>query len=352
MLPSRKILAVTAAATLTAGLAVASPVSARPDANSTVCVVADPSGFDDAAFNSAVLAGAEQAVRRLSVALVTADPGSEAGIADAVDAWAGSGACDLIIGVGFVAGLAMERSLLDFPQQRFSVIDSILPVAGNAVSVVFQTDQAAFQSGYVAAAASTTDKVATYGGLPIPSVTDFMNGYALGVEYYNTTTGSGVQLLGWDVSTQSGLFTFDFADPALGYSITQDLFDQGADTVFPVAGSTGLGSYYAAVARKTATGANVRVVYPDFDPFELFDRDPAKVLLTSALKNFDVATSSLIESLADESWASGIIVEDLASGGVDLAPFHRTNNQVPGPVRPALRDIRAGILDGTIAALP
>ena len=158
-------------------------------------------------------------------------------------------------------------------------------------------------------------------------------------------------MLGWDVGTQSGLFSFTFQDPALGFAIAGDLFDQGADTVFPVAGATGLGTYDAAVERK-ATGEEVRVVYPDFDPFKLFDRDREKVLLTSAVKNFDVAAYRQIEALVDGSWASGLVLENLATGGVDLAPFHRTNNQVPGFVRPALRDIRAGIVNGTIPTLP
>jgi basic membrane protein A len=237
------------------------------------------------------------------------------------------------------------------PDQRFSAIDHVFVTAGNAVSVTFRADQPSFLAGYTAAAASETGKVATYGGLPIPPVTDFMNGYALGVEYFNTRHGADVEVLGWDLDTQSGLFSFTFTDPAVGFALTQDLFDQGADTVFPVAGATSLGSYDAAVERKTA-GSDVRIVYPDFDPFDQFDRDRARVLLTSAIKGFDVATYHQIEALVDGSWASGLVVEDLASGGVDLAPFHRTNNQVPGLVRPALRDIREGIIDGSIPTLP
>lgn len=351
MVPSPKMLASITALLLAPAILTAAPAAARSNMKGTVCVVADPAGFDDAAFNSGVLAGAEQASRRLQVGLVTADPGTEAGIADAIDTWATSGDCDLIIGVGFIVGAVMEPFLLDHPDQRFAGIDHVFVNPGNAASVIFESDQPAFMAGYVAAAASTTDKVATYGGLPIPPVTDFMNGYALGVDYFNAQTGGTVDLLGWDVGTQSGLFSFDFANPALGFAIANDLFDQGADTVFPVAGATGLGTYYAAVERKAA-GEDVRVVFPDYDPFELFGRDRAKVLLTSAVKNFDVATYRQIEALVDDSWTSGLIFENLESGGVDLAPFHRTNNQVPGFVRPALRDIRAGIVNGTIPTLP
>ena len=50
----------------------------------------------------------------------------------------------------------------------------------------FDTAQAAFLAGYLAAGYSKTGKVATYGGLKIPPVTIFMDGFADGVAHYNT----------------------------------------------------------------------------------------------------------------------------------------------------------------------
>jgi basic membrane protein A len=347
---AQRFLSVAAAFAAAPGVLVAATAGAERLADTTVCVVADPAGFDDNAFNTNVLAGADEASKKLQVDLITADPGTEAGIAAVVDAWAASGECDLIIGVGFIAGIAMEDSLLDYPAQRFAVIDYVFQTQGNAVSVTFRADQAAFLAGYVAAA-SSTGRVGTFGALPFPSVTDYMNGYALGVEYFNARTGNAVEVLGWDLENQTGLFSGSFSDPALGFSLADDLFAQGADTVFPVAGGTSVGAYEAAVQRKLA-GEEVRIVYPDFDAYATFGRDPAKVLLTSAEKRFDVATYNLIESLVDGSWTPGLTIEDLASGGVDLAPFHRTNSQVPGAVRSTVRDVTAGIVAGTIPTLP
>ena len=54
----------------------------------------------------------------------------------------------------------------------------------NLWTQVYATDQAAFLAGYAAAAASNTGKVGVFGGVDIPQVTDFMDGFALGVEYY------------------------------------------------------------------------------------------------------------------------------------------------------------------------
>jgi len=43
-----------------------------------------------------------------------------------------------------------------------------------------------------------TGIVGTYGGLDIPPVTAFMDGFYLGVQKYNEVKGTDVQVLGWD----------------------------------------------------------------------------------------------------------------------------------------------------------
>ncbi len=346
--PGKKM-ALLATLGLLGGLVAASPTAAS-GSRETVCLVADPGGFRDGAFNANALAGAQKAARRFDVRLVTADPRFDAGIASTLERWVAGDRCDLIIAVGF-AGIVMEPFVDAHPDQRFAAIDHRLPASDNSASVAFAVDEAAFLAGYVAAAANDTGKVATYGGAPVPVVTDFMNGYALGVDYFNTRRGGSVEVLGWDVDTQSGVFTNDFDDPEQGYTLANDFFDQGADTVHPVAGRTGVGTYWAAVERKE-DGDEVRVVYVDYDPFRDFNGDRPRVLLTSVLKRTGVATYHQVEALADGSWTPGVVEENLASGGVGIAPYHRTSGQVPKFVRGDLRRIRAGIVDGSIPTLP
>ena len=60
------------------------------------------------------------------------------------------------------------------------------PAAKNLKPLVFNTAQSSFMAGYLAAGMSQTKKVGTFGGLKIPTVTIFMDGFAQGVEHYNT----------------------------------------------------------------------------------------------------------------------------------------------------------------------
>ena len=325
------------------------PASAN-DGNDKVCLIADSGGFDEAGFNAGALAGAQQAARKLHVELAAVAADTETEITELIAGFVADD-CDLIIGIGFRVGGPMEPFVFANPGQMFSVVDfDFASDYDNAASVQFRVDQPSFLAGYLAAGISETGKVGVYGGLDIPPVTVFMDGYALGVEYYNALYGTDVEVLGWDPDTRIGVFTFAFEDPEAGYAVTASLFDQGADTVFAVAGPTGEGSLDAAADRKL-DGDTVRVIEPDVDWYDAYG-DPARVLLTSVLKKTDVAVYHQIEALVDGTWTGGPVWEDLATDGVGLAKYHKTNNQVPDPIRDDLKAIQSGIVDGTIRTVP
>ncbi len=102
-------------------------------------------------------------------------------------------------------------------------------------------------AGYVAASVTKTGIVGTFGGVEIPTVTIFIDGFALGVEYYNQQHGTDVKLIGWDPYYRVGQFPGTFDDVHKGFERAEDLADEGADIIMPVAGGVGLGA--AALAR-------------------------------------------------------------------------------------------------------
>ena len=264
-----------------------------------------------------------------------------------IDGFVQSGGCDLIIG-DFVAGFAMEPFVGAYPDQRFSALDYIFDGdPTNARGVYFAADEPSFMAGYAAAFLTTTGAVGVFGGIQIPPVTLFMDGYALGVDYYNDQTGSDVQVVGWDPDSETGLFAGSFTDPALGYDAAQTLFDAGADTVLPVAGALQLGALEAAEDRKAA-GDDVRVIGVDSDLYRQMDGDPSRVILTSVTKEYDVGVYHLISDLVKDRWEPGVAIENLKTHGVDLAPWHKLNRDVPGQLRKELRQIRRAIINGNI----
>jgi basic membrane protein A len=229
------------------------------------------------------------------------------------------------------------------PNVKFSIVDNTYdPVISNVNSQAFQTDEAAFLAGYLAAGVSKTGTVGTFGGMQIPTVTIFMDGFARGVDYYNTAHSASVKVLGWDSKAQTGLFTNDFNDQQKGNDMAVSLMDEGADIILPVAGPVGLGAAAAVKAR-----GNAYIIGVDSDWY-LTAPDYKDIELTSVMKMMDTTTVTVIKSAMDGSFKGGNIVGTLANGGVALAPYHDLDSKVPATLKTELDQVKADILSGKI----
>jgi basic membrane protein A len=175
-------------------------------------------------------------------------------------------------------------------------------------------------------------------------VTIFMDGFYYGVQKYNADNGTDVKVIGWDPAKQKGLFTENFESLDDGRTFAQNLVDEGADIVMPVAGPVGLGS--AALASELGTD-KLMIIGVDSDQYES-DTANQGAYLTSVLKNMDVTTFNAIQSVVDGTFAGGVTVGTLDNGGVGLAPFHDFDAAVPAELKAQLDEISAGIIDGSI----
>jgi basic membrane protein A len=323
------LVAAAAATALTVGMAL-------PALAFTACQVTDTGGVDDKSFNQKAWKGVQDAEKELGVTAKLLESKAETDYAPNINSFVGE-KCDIIITVGFLLGDATKAAAEANPNVRFSIVDYAYdPVIPNVLGQVFATDEAAFLAGYLAAGMSKSGAVGTFGGINIPPVTIFMDGFFHGVQYYNKEKGAKVKVIGWDpASPSTGLFTNNFSNLDDGRSFAQNLHDEGADIVLPVAGPVGLGS--AALAAEL-----------DADQYAT-DPDHGKVYLTSILKNMDSTTVAAIKAAQDGSFKGGVIVGTLASGGVGIAPFHDLDSAVPADLKAELDKIAAGIKDGSIS---
>ena len=115
-----------------------------------------------------------------------------------------------------------------------------------------------------------------------------------------------------------------------------------------MAGPVGLGS--AALADELGTD-KLKIVGVDADLY-LTDPEKKHVYLTSIMKRMDSTVKDVIKMAMDGSFAGGVVEGTLASGGVDIAPFHDFDGAVPAELKTELDAIRAGIVDGSIKVGP
>jgi basic membrane protein A len=329
------------ATVLAAGM-IAAPGAFAADFN--VCQVTDTGGIDDNSFNQTAWKGVLDAQAKLGVKGRFLESQAETDYDANINSLLG-GQCDLIITVGFLLGDATKKAAEANPNQKFSIVDYAYdPVIANIEGQVYATDQAAFLAGYLAAGMTKTGALGVFGGINIPPVTIFMDGFSWGVDHYNKQKGTSVKVLGWDPVKREGLFTNNFSSLDDGRAFAQNLYDEGADIVLPVAGPVGLGS--AALADELGTD-KLKIIGVDADLY-LTDPEKKHVYLTSIMKRMDATVLQVVEGAMKGEFKGGVVVGTLANGGVDLAPFHDMDAAVPAELKAELDAIRKGIVDGTI----
>ena len=309
------------------------------------CIVSDEGGFDDRSFNQSSYEGLKAAEENLGIQVSEAQSQSETDFLPNLDSMMSEG-CNLTVTVGFLLADATEEVATANPDSNFAIVDDNNIKLDNVKPIIYDTAQAAFLAGYVAAGTSETGKVATYGGINIPTVTIFMDGFADGVEYYNEENSADVELLGWNKADQTGSFVGNFTDTIAGKTTTQNFLNEGADIIMPVAGPVGSGTLEAVVEANAGGGSN-KVVWVDSDGFETNDMG-TEFILTSVMKLMGEAVEEVITSDVEGNFDATPYIGTLENGGVALAPFHDQEDAVPADVKSAVDEIKAQIISGEI----
>jgi basic membrane protein A len=306
----------------------------------SACMVLDTGGVDDRSFNQSSYAGftaANKANPNVTISYVPSN--SQNDYTPNLTAEVAKG-CDTIVAVGGLMSDAVKKAAAANPNQHFAEVDA--PSSGpNVYGIQYNTAQGGFLGGYLAAAVSKTGKVATFGGLNIPPVTIYMDGFWEGVQYFNQQKSKNVQVLGWDEKKQkSGTFAQSFTDQNKGKSISQAFIAQGADVIFPVAGGTGLG----AAAAAQSSGGKVQAIWVDTDGCVSASQF-CQYFLASVTKGLASSVQTYTTGAAGGTFPTGSYVGDLSNNGTGLTVDSKS---VPADVSTALDKVKADIISGAI----
>lgn len=311
-----------------------------------ICQVTDVGGIDDKSFNALAWAGMQRAAEELNVEVKYLESQQQSDYEVNLNAFIDEG-CDLIISVGFLLGDATAAAAEANPDQKFAIIDvDYLPlpnIRGNAT----QIDQSTFLAGYLSAGMSETGSVGTYVGILFPATQAFMDGYAMGVEYYNEAKGTDVKVLGWDMATQEGLQTGNFESLDDGRAFAEALLDDGADIIMPVAGPVGLGSLAVMAERNNGLLIGVDTDWAEQNP------ENASFVLASALKKIDVFVYDSVQKVLDGSFAGGEnYILTLENGGTALGYSSAWVDQIPQELKDEIEALIPLIVSGEVPTLP
>ncbi|VXB17607.1 Nucleoside-binding protein [Microbacterium sp. 8M] len=326
---------------------------AKPaDANFKPCLVSDSGGFNDKSFNESAKNGIEKAGKELGVKPITTESKSDNDYKSNIDSLI-AGKCTLIIGVGFKLDAAISTAAQANPKIDFGIIDSIAdtnndgkPDAPNIKPLLFDTAQAAYLGGYAAAAWSAqagANKVGTFGGMQIPPVTIFMDGFVDGVKKYDEDKGVKVESFGWDKDAQKGSFTGEFKANDTAKQTAQGILDQGVDVILPVGGPI----YLSASAAIKDSGKKTVMLGVDSD-LAVADPSVADQILVSIMKRIDDAVYTTVTETAKGSFDATPYVGTLENNGVGLSSFHDFESKLPKGLTDELKALQEKIIKGEI----
>jgi basic membrane protein A and related proteins len=333
----------------------ATSTAAATGAKTLGCMVTDTGGINDRSFNASSWAGMQAAASaNPNITVKYLQSTTQSDYTPNINTFI-SQKCNIIVTVGFLMGAATEAAAKANPDQKFAIVDCSYAsgcLTGtkepNIDQLTYNTVQDGFLGGYLAAGMSKTGKVATFGGIQLPTVTIYMDGYYDGVQYYNSKHGTKVQVLGWNETTQKGSFTGDFTNQTKGQTLTQTFISEGADIIFPVAGNVGLGSAKAVqVADASAGSQKVNMEWVDVDGC-VAAAQYCKYFITSVEKGITASVKATVQSASDGTFKGGTYVGTLANGGAVLAPFHDFSTQVSATLQQELSQVGTGIANGSI----
>ena len=326
------------------------------------CLISDEGGWNDKSFNQSAKEGMDRAAEELGVEPIEMESTSANDYAPNLEQLVSEG-CSFIVSVGFKLSADTIASALANPDIEYAIIDDWADNTGatddqgndigdgitdapNIKPLMFDTVQAAYLGGYAAAAWSAeagVNKVGTVGGIPIPPVTIFMDGFVDGVEKYNEDNGAAVATFGWDVEGQDGSFTGGFEANDNAKQTAQGILDQGVDVLLPVGGPI----YQSAAAAIADADSDAVIIGVDSD-LAVADPSVAEDVLVSILKRIDEAVFTATVEAAEGEFDVEPYVGTLENEGVGLSSFGAFESELPEGLLDQLDALREQIIAGEL----
>ncbi len=297
-----------------------------------VGLVLGTGGLGDKNFNDMAYDGITRAQEELGITFDYLEPETASDYLPDLRIMAESGEYDLIIGLGSDQGDAMTEIIEDFPDQKFSHIDSSLDL--DTISCVkTKWQEQTFLTGVMAGLGTLSDmefanednKIGVILGQDNPALRKGVVGYIAGAKYVNPD----VEVIEGNVDS--------FNDPAKGKEIALSMYNQGVDFIQAIAGASGMGIYTCSEETgrySFGVGANVNYLNPDN-------------IVATAARKVDEMVYNEVKAVIDGTWSGGVHITGLAEGAVGYDDA-QSNVVVPDDIKAAIEEIRQQIVDGTL----
>lgn len=287
----------------------ASQVAPTPSPTSlpvrSIALVADVGESQTGTASAVVWLGVEQVATDLGAASSVKVPTSLAELSTQIQATATTSP-SIVVTVGARAAAATWTAALANPSVQFFTLDQagVKSAPPNLHAIVFDETEIGYLAGVTAASLSRTGRVGYVGDDDSsPATANYAAGFRNGALYADPSVVAAIAYAGTS------------PDPAKGRAAAAGLVAGQADVIATRANLSGIGAMREACRR----GASV--VALDADAWLLVP-DVNACLVTSVRKLYDVAIASAIRRYSDGLEVPGLVLSDVAGGGIGLSDFH------------------------------
>lgn len=288
-----------------------------------------PGPITDGTFNSAAHKGIKAAEKKHDIKVSIRENTKMAEIESVMRNYAKDG-YDIIIGHGFQFGEPAKKIHKEFPKTWFIINTSFVAAAPNLASIDNRWGDAGYVAGAVAALVSKKGVIGHIGGIPVPVIKAYNEGFKRGAERMKP----GIKVL--------SAYVGSFSDVAKAKEITKSMIERGADVVTATGNESVLGTLQA------AKEAKVMAIGTAFDS-AAFAPD---TIVTTALVNMDVNIDMAIGLIAQGKMKPKNYVLGFNENGIGLAPFRKFEDKLSAADKAKIQQLIADIKAGKVKNLP
>jgi basic membrane protein A len=309
-----------------ASLAWAMPAAAQQELRVALVL---PGPITDGTFNTAAYQGIKAAEQKYKIKVSIQENTTFAQSEAALLQFARQG-YDVVIGHGFQFGDPAKKIHKQFPKTWFIINTTKVAGEPNLASFDNRWGDAGYVAGAVAALVTKTGTIGHIGGIPVPVIKEYNEGFATGAKRFRP-----------NVNVLSA-FVGSFSDIAKGKEITLSLIERGADVVTATGNESVVGTIQAAKER------NVMAIGTAFDSAS-FAPD---TIVTTAIVRFDVNIDMAIGLVVSKKIEPKNYLLGFNENGIDLAPFRKFDDKIAAADKAKIQQLVADIKAGKVADLP
>ena len=259
-----------------------------------IALVTDKGNIDDKSFNQGswegVVAFAE--ANNISHQYYKPEEASDEGYLNAISL-AVDGGAKVVVCPGYLFEVAVFNAQTMFPDVKFILLDgephtadyATYQTESNVACVMYAEEEAGYLAGY-AAVMEGMRTLGFEGGMAVPAVIAFGQGYLQGIEAAATELGLE------DGSVKVFYhYTGDFAETDANKATAKAMFESGAEVIFGCGGSVGKSVFSAAAE---ANGKTIGV--------DINQKADSETVITSAMKGLGASVTAVLESIYADSF--------------------------------------------------